>query len=259
MELGARMFYWPEHDATGCDINHAYNGRPAWSGLYNLVTHEVSPLKMQSNSFCMGGTFLHCGTLKSVGGNPVMEDHTSATDFGDVNGLQAIRVFEPCDFTDVHNCQMVENQDRIRMASPRWYATTIRLSDGSAMIMGGSKGGGWMNNATTNNPTIEFYPPKNIHNSNGLPIHMAYLVDTLNANLFPIAFVLSDGKIFIAAKHDATIHGWITNTKRRLPPIPNGVLLVKIPPLITRGIYAEQKVEMEEVMEPAGCLRHLMD
>ena len=199
------------------------NGRPAWSALYNLVTHEVSPLTMQSNSFCAGGTFLRNGTLISVGGNPVVEDRTSAADFGDVNGLQAIRVFEPCNTTDVQNCQMAEYHDRIRMASPRWYATTIRLSDGSAMIMGGSKRGGWINNATTNNPTIEFYPPKNIHNSNGLPIHMAFLVDTLNANLFPIAFVLSDGKIFIAANRNAMIYDWITNTERRLPPIPNGV------------------------------------
>lgn len=198
------------------------NGHPAWSTLYNLDTHEVNPLNMQSNSFCAGGTFLRNGTLISVGGNPVVEDHTSAADFGDVSGLQAIRLFERCD-TDVRNCQMAEYHDRIRMSSPRWYATTIRLNDGSAMIIGGSKRGGWMNNVTTNNPTIEFYPPKNIHNSNGLPIPMAFLVDTLNANLFPIAFVLSNGKIFIAANRDATIYDWITNTERRLPRIPNGV------------------------------------
>ena len=198
------------------------NGHPAWSALYNLGTHEVIPLNIQSNSFCAGGTFLRNGTFISVGGNPVVEDHTSAADFGDVNGLQAIRIMEPCD-ADAQNCQMAEYHDRIRMASSRWYPTVIRLSDGSAMIIGGSKRGGWMNNATTNNPTIEFYPPKDIHNSGGLPIHMPFLVDTLNANLFPIAFVLSDGKIFIGANRDAMIYDWITNTERRLPRIPNGV------------------------------------
>ncbi len=199
------------------------NGHPAWAALYNLDTDKVTPLNMQSNSFCAGGTFLRNGTLLSVGGNPVVEDLTSAADFGDMNGLQSIRIFEPCNAGHVENCSIVEYHDRIRMASSRWYTTAIRLSDGSAMIIGGSTRGGWINNATTNNPTVEFYPPKNIHGSKGLPIHMAFLVDTLNANLFPIAFVLSDGKVFIAANRDSMVYDWITNTERRLPRFPGGL------------------------------------
>lgn len=199
------------------------NGHPAWGALYNLNTHAVRPLNMQSNSFCAGGAFVGNGTLINVGGNPVVEDHTSSADFGDTDGLQAIRIFEPCDSDSADDCAITEYHNRIRMAGARWYATVARISDGSAMIIGGSKRGGWINNATTNNPTIEFFPPKGIHNSKGLPIHMQFLVDTLNANLFPIAFLLSDGKVFIAANRDATIYDWITNTERRLPRMPNGV------------------------------------
>jgi hypothetical protein len=109
------------------------------------------------------------------------------------------------------------------MASPRWYNTVLRIQDGSAIIIGGSKKGGWINNATVNNPTIEYYPPKSIHGSKGLPIHLPFLVDTLNSNLFPIAFLLQDGRIFVAANQDAMIYNWKTNTEQRLPPIPNGV------------------------------------
>ena len=199
------------------------SGHPAWAALYNLKTHALQPLSVQSNSFCAGGTFLGNGTLVNVGGNPVVEDHTAAADFGDVDGLQAIRIFEPCESEDVGKCTIYENHDRIRMASPRWYNTVLRISDGSAMIIGGSRKGGWMNNGTTNNPTIEYFPPKSIHGSNGLPIHLPFLVDTLNSNLFPIAFSLPDGSVFMAANRDAMVYNWKTDTERRLPRIPNGV------------------------------------
>ncbi|TDL27423.1 galactose oxidase [Rickenella mellea] len=198
------------------------NGHPAWGTLYNLNTHALKPLNIKSNSFCAGGTFLSNGTLINVGGNPVVSDHTSAADFGDVDGLQAIRIFHPCEGNDVSNCDMYENHARIRMASPRWYNTVLRISDGSAMIIGGSKKGGWINNATTNNPTVEYYPPKNIGGSNGLPIRLQFFVDTLNSNLFPIAFSLPGNKVFIAANRNAMIYDWQTNTEQRLPQIPNG-------------------------------------
>ncbi|KAG1826915.1 putative copper radical oxidase [Suillus subaureus] len=196
-------------------------GHPAWAALFNLRTHAVRPLKVESNSFCAGGTFLSNGTLINVGGNPVVGGYTSAADFGDLDGLQAVRIFEPCPSASAAHCNIYENHSRIRMASPRWYNTVIRISDGSAMIVGGSKKGGWMNNETVNNPTIEYWPPKSIHNSIGLPIHLPFLVRTLNANLFPIVFSLPDDRIFMAANQDAIIYDWRTNQEQHLPRIPN--------------------------------------
>ncbi|EIN07542.1 hypothetical protein PUNSTDRAFT_154813 [Punctularia strigosozonata HHB-11173 SS5] len=198
-------------------------GHPAWAALYNLDTHAVKPLSLQSNSFCAGGSFLGNGTLINVGGNPIVEDHTGAADFGDANGLQAIRVFEPCESPDAEGCAMTEDHQRIRMASARWYASTVRLDDGSVMIIGGSTKGGWMNNATTNNPTVEYFPPKSINGSKGLPVHMPFLVDTLNSNLFPIAILLPSGRVFVAANQDTMIYDWKTATEQRLPSLPNGV------------------------------------
>ncbi|KAK0239847.1 copper radical oxidase [Armillaria nabsnona] len=199
------------------------DGHPAWGALYNLNNHTLKPLRLKSNSFCAGGTFLRNGQLINVGGNPVVVDRTSAADFGDTNGLQAIRIFDPCDHESVDKCDIYEDHSKVRIASPRWYNTVIRISDGSAMIIGGSKKGGWINNATVNNPTFEYWPPKSIHGSKGMPIHSPFLVDTLNSNLFPIAFSLPDGTIFMAANRDAMIYDWKTDTERRLPQIPNGV------------------------------------
>lgn len=216
----------PSHALIVDKVEHnpiSIDGHPAWGALYNLDTQAVMPLKIQSNSFCAGGTFLSNGTLINVGGNPVIESFTSPADFGHLDGLQAVRLFHPCMSPDVSRCYMYENHARIRMASPRWYNTVVRLSDGSAMIIGGSKKGGWINNATVNNPTVEYWPPKSIHDSSGLPIYLPFLVDTLNANLFPIAFTLPDGKVFMAANRDAMIYDWKANTEQRLPRIPNGV------------------------------------
>jgi len=198
------------------------NGHPAWGALYNLRTHSVKPLSMQSNSFCAGGSFLGNGTMLDVGGNPVVEDFTSATDFGDVNGIQAIRLFHPCDSEDVGGCDIFDDPSKVRLASPRWYNTVVRIADGSAMILGGSTKGGWMNNATVNNPTIEYYPPKSILDP-GIPIHSPFLASTLNSNLFPAAFSISNGYVFVAANNDAMLYDWKSNHEHRLPPIPNGV------------------------------------
>ncbi|KAG0705082.1 putative copper radical oxidase, partial [Suillus ampliporus] len=184
-------------------------GHPAWAALFNLQTRAVRPLKVESNSFCAGGTFLSNGTLINVGGNPVVGGYTSAADFGDLDGLQAVRIFEPCPSASAAHCKIYENHSRIRLASPRWYNTVIRISDGSAMI-------------TVNNPTIEYWPPKSIHNSIGLPIYLPFLVRTLNANLFPIVFALPDDRIFIAANQDAIIYDWRKNQEQALPRIPNG-------------------------------------
>lgn len=206
-----------EHNPLSID------GHPAWAALYNLKTHSVTPLAIESNSFCAGGTFLSNGTLINVGGNPVVEDHTSAADFGDLDGLQAVRILEPCEHEDISSCTIYENHDRIRMASPRWYTTVLRISDGSAMIIGGSRKGGWINNATVNNPTVEYWPPKDIAGSHGTPVRLQFLEDTLGANLFPIAFSLPDETVFMAANQDAMIYDWKTNTEHRLPRLPNGV------------------------------------
>ncbi|KAJ6525710.1 putative copper radical oxidase [Mycena capillaripes] len=216
----------PTHAIVVDKVEHnplTIDGHPAWAALYNLENHDVTPLSMKTNSFCAGGTFIRNGTLIVVGGNPVVEDKTSSADFGDINGLQAIRILQPCLSSSASECELYENPDRIRMASPRWYNTVVRISDGSAMIIGGSKKGGWINNATVNNPTIEYFPPKSIHGSNGVPIGLPFLQRTLNSNLFPIAFSLPNGNVFMAANNDAMIYNWTANTERRLPPIPNGV------------------------------------
>lgn len=197
-----------------------FNGHPAWAAIYDFSENQAYPIQITSNSFCAGGTFLSNGTLVNVGGNQVVEDYTNSADFGDTNGMQGIRILQSCTQSgNPADCMLYEDPPRIHMASARWYPTVVRISDGSAMMIGGAIAGGWINNASTNNPTYEFFPPK----GDGTPVQSAFLQNTLHANLFPIAFSLPDGRVFIAANQDAIIYDWKNNVETQLPTIPNGV------------------------------------
>ncbi|KAK7062811.1 hypothetical protein VNI00_000304 [Paramarasmius palmivorus] len=188
------------------------NGHVAWASEFNLETKQARPLNPISNTWCATGGFIGNGTFISSGGNPREGPGT--------DGLQGLRLFNPC--TD-STCDLLENPSRIRLTSKRWYPSSVRIEDGSVIIWGGSVSGGFINGAGINNPTYEFYPPKNINGFNGLQIRSQFMVDTLNGNHFPILIQLPDGNIFVAANQAAMIFNWRTNTETRLPGIPNGV------------------------------------
>ncbi|KAJ6536897.1 glyoxal oxidase N-terminus-domain-containing protein [Mycena capillaripes] len=178
-------------------------GHVAWAVELDLNSQTVRALNPLSNSFCATGSFLSNGTFINSGGNPI--------EFGiGADGLQAIRMFTPC---NDGTCDVYENPTRIRLSSPRWYPSSARIEDGSALIFVIPS---YINNASINNPSYEFFPPKNINGSQ-------FLKDTLNGNHFPNLVVLSDGRLFVSANQAAMILDWKTNTETRLPGIPNGV------------------------------------
>ncbi|GAA5998014.1 uncharacterized protein JCM10292_002262 [Rhodotorula paludigena] len=187
------------------------SGGSAWGSVYTISTQKVRALNLKTNSFCAGGGWIGNGTLVSVGGNPRQDSNENAAD-----GLAAVRLFTPC--TD-DKCDVYENPSRIRMTSQRWYPSTVRLQDGSIMILGGMIAGGFNNAPSTDNPTFEWFPPK----FDGLPVYSKFLHDALNSNLFPITYLLPNGQIFVAANQIAMVYDWKKNIERRLPDFPNGV------------------------------------
>ena len=82
---------------------------------------------------------------------------------------------------------------------------------------------GFNNAPQFDNPTIEYYPAKNIAGSNGMPIYSKFLHNALNTNLFPIVWTLPSGNIFVAANTIAMTYDWRNNVEKRLPNLPNGV------------------------------------
>ncbi|KAJ7173340.1 glyoxal oxidase N-terminus-domain-containing protein [Mycena filopes] len=194
-ETKAIIYDKVEHNAL------TVNGHVAWAVELDLNTQQVRALNPLSNSWCAAGSFLSNGTLVNTGGNPVV--------ITGANGLQGLRLFTPC--TD-GTCDVYENPTRIRLSSARWYPSSVRIEDGSIIIFGG-----------INNPSYEFFPPKNINGFNGLKIPSKFLTDTLNGNHFPNLVTLPDGTLFVSANQAAMILNWKTNTETRLPGIPNGV------------------------------------
>ncbi|GAA6060307.1 hypothetical protein JCM10212_002948 [Sporobolomyces blumeae] len=188
------------------------SGHSAWGSVYTISSQKVRALDLKTNSFCAGGGWISNGTLVSVGGNPQQTYMNDAA--GD--GLAAVRLFTPCSNA---KCDVEEYPSRIRLTSARRYPTSTRLTDGSLIIVGGMTAGGYNNDESTDNPTLEFYPPK----GDGLQVYSPFLHDALKSNLFPVLYTLPDGRLFVAANKKAMIYDWKKNVEYRLPDLPNGV------------------------------------
>ncbi|KAF8587078.1 copper radical oxidase [Ramaria rubella] len=192
------------------------NNHSAWGALWDLETSEVTALNVITNSFCASGALLSNGTMVSVGGdqngfpgNPVIEP-----------GNMGIRIFEPCENPAGVGCTLFEDPATLHLAEFRWYTSSIRIPDGSLMIIGGIHfSTDFYNNVSAAASTFEFFPPKD----GGVPRPSPFLNRTLPANLFPRAFLLPDGKVFMVANNQSMIYDIETNTEQMLPEIPNGV------------------------------------
>ncbi|KAJ7230655.1 glyoxal oxidase N-terminus-domain-containing protein, partial [Mycena pura] len=196
------------------------DGKVAWGALWNLETNQATPLK-----------------LASLGGNIPAPADLNQT--GAVDGRMGLRLLEPC--TDVNGvgCTIFEDLDTLHLAETRWYPSSLRIFDGSLMIVGGvHERVPFYNTDPVNN--YEFFPSKD----GGVPRPSAFLERTVPVNLFPRAFALPDGKVFIVANNRSIIYDIETNTKTILPDLPNGVrvtnpfdgtatLLPLSPPLFT--------------------------
>lgn len=107
------------------------SGHPAYGAIYRFSDNSVRPLHVNTNSFCAGGTFLANGTMLSIGGNAVQLQST----YNDSDGRQSIRFYDPC--PTVETCDVYDNPAVRYLKAGRWYPTTMRFFDGSALIIGG--------------------------------------------------------------------------------------------------------------------------
>ncbi|THU97460.1 glyoxal oxidase precursor [Dendrothele bispora CBS 962.96] len=195
------------------------NDHAAWGGLWNLETNQARALNVVSNSFCASGGYLSNGTMVSVGGMTV-ESPSNTTLPADEDGRMAIRIWEPCDDPAGVGCTLVEDPDTLHLAQPRWYPSALRVFDGSLMVVGGMHySTPFWNMPNETESSFEFFPSKD----GGVPRFSPFLNGSLPANLFPRAFTLPDGKIFIVANNQSVIYDIETRTETPLPDLPNGV------------------------------------
>ncbi|SCV66917.1 BQ2448_5563 [Microbotryum intermedium] len=204
------------YDKAENNVAQVAPGKSAWGQVYTFSTGASRNLNLLTNSFCAGGSAISNGVIVSVGGNPSEKSNRWAWD-----GLTAIRLYGSTDAcrSNPKQCDVYEAPS-LKMRSKRWYASTTRLQDGSILISGGSISGAYTNRPKIDNPTQEFWPPKN----GGAPIYSQFLRDALKTNLFPFTALLArTGHVFMAANSHAMIYDWVNNVEHRLPDIPNGV------------------------------------
>ncbi len=170
------------------------NNHSAWGALWDLQTSTVKPLDVLSNSFCASGALLSNGTMvsllhhnreallttcylhqASVGGDP--DGFPGNPDIRP--GTQAIRLFEPCASPSGEGCTLFEDPANLHLQEQRWYPSSIRIFDGSLMIVGGIHEDTPFYN-TDPALTFEFFPPKE-----STPRPSEFLKRSLPANLFP--------------------------------------------------------------------------
>ncbi|SCZ99332.1 BZ3500_MvSof-1268-A1-R1_Chr7-2g09487 [Microbotryum saponariae] len=177
---------------------------------------QNNPLMIDGHSawgnFCAAGTFISNGDIISVGGQT--SENTELGKPGVAgDGFTGLRVFRPT------TRQFLDDPRKAHIQSARWYASVIRVTDGSALIMGGSKKGQYNNERKVDNPTMEFVPSK------GSQYYSKFLHDALDSNMFPIAFLLSkSGHVFVMANEIAMIYDWKNNREYRVEGPPGGIV-----------------------------------
>ncbi|KAJ7485306.1 glyoxal oxidase N-terminus-domain-containing protein [Mycena latifolia] len=204
-------------DRATNDPLHTADGKVAWGALWNLETNKATPLKLITDSFCASGALLSNGTMVSVGGNIPAPADLNQT--GAVDGRMGLRLFGPCldPLGEGPDCTIFEDLDTLQMAETRWYTSSLRIFDGSLMIVGGiHESTPFYNTDPVNN--FEFFPKKD----GGVPRPSAFLERSVPVNLFPRVFALPDGKVFMVANNQSIIYDVEANTETILPDLPNG-------------------------------------
>jgi len=195
------------------------NGHPAWASEWGMANNNQRAMDGLTNAFCAGGNVLGNGTWLNVGGNQAVtygglgaESQFAEPPYFNPDGRQSIRLLTPC---DDGSCDWILSP---QVSDQRWYPSLETLEDGSIIIIGGCRRGGYVNDAGQDNPTYEFFPPRG-----GEPIVLPVLQRTLPANLYPLTWLLPSGNLFLQSNWATVLFDYKTNTETPLDDVPDAV------------------------------------
>jgi hypothetical protein len=166
-----------------------------------------TPIPILNNPFCAGHALRGDGTVFVAGG-----DNQTLPDGSVVNGRRGLRIFKPC---QGQKC-IGEWTILPDMTSDRWYPTVLTLHEGSQLIIGGSTKNLDFEDLrpTDNNPTYEYYP------SRGAPKRLDILDWAYPHNLYPPAFQLPSGGVFMVVSNRSIILDTNTDTVKNIDDMP---------------------------------------
>lgn len=202
---------------------------PAWATEYDLSTNTYRIMDVLSNSFCAGGGRLGNGTWAIFGGNqPVTTGGVATTSpaaYDDTDGGTAIRLLTPCDDESCEYIQGTQSYNTdgntggyLQMTGRRWYPTIEPLADGTLIVIGGDKNGGYVNTAQQDNPTYEFFP-KQADDPQGFD----WLSENLPVNLYPLTWMMPDGRLFMQANRSTILYDYQNKVRTDLAAMPYAV------------------------------------
>ncbi|WWD18903.1 hypothetical protein CI109_103359 [Kwoniella shandongensis] len=225
-----KIYILDKSENNPISITGKYGTHPAWAVEYDYQTNQYRTMDVFSNTFCAGGAVMGNGTWVVFGGNqPVTTGGvatTSAGAFSDTDGGTAIRMLNPC--TD-ESCEYIQGETSftsysggddtggwLQMTGRRWYPMVETLEDGSLIIIGGDKNGGYVNTVAQDNPTYEFFPPR----AND-PVDLQFLSDTLPVNLYALTWLMPNGQLFMQANRKTILYDYNTKQTTNLPDMPH--------------------------------------
>lgn len=199
------------------------NGHPAWGQEWDTNNRTGRLMNVITNTFCAGGMSLGNGTWAVFGGNENVGPGGNSTTprfsttapYYDGDGGAAARFYTPnsqdnSDWDDGHHY----------MTRRRWYPTVEALGDGTLWVGGGEDYGGYVADAGQNQPNFEYWPPR------GDAVNMDFLTQTLPMNLYPLAWLMASGKLFVQAGQDAILYDLGSNSVAKGLPSTTGPMKV---------------------------------
>lgn len=145
------------------------------SYIMDTNSYGFTALHPPSEIFCAGGSMMSDGSILSMGGWKFVDD---------LEGVRSLAA----------GGDWQQNAATMNLQVPRWYPSALLLPNGQLAIIGGSPDFTPM----TNQPSVEFLP-----NSNGAPVTLQMLVNTIGNNLYPHAYVIP------ADANQATATAWV--------------------------------------------------
>ncbi|KAH7923300.1 DUF1929-domain-containing protein [Leucogyrophana mollusca] len=220
------------------------DGHPAWGSVWDINTHQATVMSVLTNTFCASGMHLPNGSYTTFGGNgaisagsgPPSSPNYDST-YGDYDGTKSIRILNPCTSSDDFSspeCQWFDNPAVLSMQKQRWYSAAEALADGSIVLIGGFRNGGYVNRNMPNTdptyeggeqyggaePTFEFFPSK------GDATVMTFMTTTSGLNAYAHTYLMPSGKMLVQANISTILWDYTSNTEYPLPDMPKNVARV---------------------------------
>jgi hypothetical protein len=127
---------------------------------YDAWKAAAVSIPIANNPFCAGHAQMADGSILVIGGDNKSVPLAGAQKI--VDGRQGVRIYHPCHNASESAC-VGKWEILPEMTTRRWYPTVVTLANGNQIIIGGSTKNldfDDLNQAIDDNPTYEYYPPK---------------------------------------------------------------------------------------------------